>query len=706
MVLNKLNLNEEQYQAATANLGFNLIIASAGTGKTSTIVGRIAYLIEEKKISPEKILLLTFTNKAAQEMKERVASILSKKIASQIEAGTFHAVSYRYLKKIKPELVLKRERDISDIFKTVYDRRDFTKASIYLGEVEAQYYTPQYLYQLYTFYQNVELKLSFADWLAENKPEQKDFLDIYQDIVEEFEEEKQIFNSMNFNDLLLNMKKFLKEFPVKYDEILVDEYQDTNKLQDSLISALKPNSLFCVGDYDQSIYAFNGADISNIATFKERFPNAKVFTLKKNYRSTKPILDLANKVISRNERLYEKQLEVTKLSPNISPVFKKFLDVSDQYQWVAQNIKKSKNNYKDIAVLFRNNSSADSVEAHLRNAGIPSKRRDSRSFFETKEIRAILDIYVFLANPKDLIAFINFMEYAKGIGPAIAKQIYEFLVKLGDGSIYRGLISPNYDYNVRELFSKNRQNTQLLLFDDFVDLGSPQRFKDLNFDDKFLSNPILKYPKLSQDAAFLLYNLKYLMQKFQQVKSPASAISLIGNNDIFKYIWGHLAKQRAQTKTGNSSKELIKDHKNKIYERAKILKRLASKYQNHRAFLNAVILGSNELDSGEGVNLLTVHASKGLEFDEVYIVDLMDGRFPNTKLASRNISFDEENSSRGIDEERRLFYVAVTRAKTILYLTAGMEDKTSLDAQRKIKNYKISQFIKEGNLVTFPAFNN
>ena len=408
MVLNKLNLNEEQYQAATANLGFNLIIASAGTGKTSTIVGRIAYLIEEKKISPEKILLLTFTNKAAQEMKERVASILSKKIASQIEAGTFHAVSYRYLKKIKPELVLKRERDISDIFKTVYDRRDFTKASIYLGELEAQYYTPQYLYQLYTFYQNVELELSFADWLAENKPEQKDFLDIYQDIVEEFEEEKQIFNSMNFNDLLLNMKKFLKEFPVKYDEVLVDEYQDTNEIQLLLLKKLckAHNNICVVGDDDQSIYGFRGANHKNILNFEKEF-NAKVIKLETNYRSTNQILNAANLLISFNKLRYDKKLKSAIGDGKEIELIKNYNEVAEA-EAIAKRIKNLINsgvNPKEIAVLYRINALSRSIEDGLRSYGITYKLVGGMRFYEREEIKDLISYLRILVNPHDDYSF-------------------------------------------------------------------------------------------------------------------------------------------------------------------------------------------------------------------------------------------------------------------------------------------------------------
>ena len=287
-------LNKEQYAAATSTHKQNLIIASAGTGKTSTIVGRIGFLINSG-VKPQEILLLTFTNKAAAEMVARVAELFGKDVASNIDAGTFHAVSYRWLKKQDKKVVLKQQRELKTLFRSVFEKRSFD----HIG-AEITPYGGNYLYDLYSFYQNTELENNFETWVVDTYPEHELFAMIYADIVDEFEKLKKEYGFVNFNDLLLNFRDICKSKDLGYKEVLVDEYQDTNALQGTLIEAMKPPSLFCVGDYDQSIYAFNGADISIIGSFSTKYPEAFVHTLTKNYRSTLPILSLATKVIEHN----------------------------------------------------------------------------------------------------------------------------------------------------------------------------------------------------------------------------------------------------------------------------------------------------------------------------------------------------------------------------------------------------------------------
>jgi DNA helicase-2/ATP-dependent DNA helicase PcrA len=671
-------LNPQQQKAVLSPLGYNLVIASAGTGKTSTIVGRIAHLIEQG-VEPSEILLLTFTNKASGEMVERVAKLFSKEIASKIEAGTFHSVSYRYLKKENPKLILKQEADIRTLFRTIHERRDFSSFETEL----AIPYSSKYLYQIYNYYQNIELDLNFGDWIEENKEEHSIFADIYQDIVDEFEETKRELGFMNFNDLLLRMRESLERNRPEYKEVLIDEYQDTNLLQDSLIEKLQPQSLFCVGDYDQSIYAFNGANIGIIGGFAEKFPDARVHTLKQNYRSTKPILDLANRVIEKNERLYEKSLEVTKTAPNIEPKLLQFDNLFSQYDGIAEMVSRSKTPHEKIAILFRNNSSADGIEGALRKFEIPAKRRGGRSLFESREVKALLDIYTILLNRRDMMAFIHIFEYGKGVGANISKELFEALKVLGSGDIYSGLFNP--DRNISNPFKPNRANSQLLLSNYFEELGSVSRFKHLEFPDKFLSNPILKHPRLSEDGAYLLHEFRTLLREFGAVRSPVKAIELIANGNFYRYITKQLIHSRSKLPNGEHSKEKERDAMEGIWNRAKIVKKLSMSYHDHNSFLNAMILGSKDLTKGDGVNLLTVHASKGLEFREVYIVDLMDGRFPNTKLSKQ--------SEGGVDEERRLFYVAVTRAEEILYLSYAKID------ERKNRDFEASQFLYEGKLL-------
>lgn len=669
-------LNEEQYAAATSSYLQNLIIASAGTGKTSTIVGRIAYLLNSG-IKPNEILLLTFTNKAAAEMIQRVADFFGKDIASKIDAGTFHAISYRWLKKEDKKVVLKQQRELKTLFRSVYEKRTFLHIN-----AEISPYGANYLYDIYSFYQNTELNDNFEDWIKNKYSEHKAYAMIYADIVDEFEELKKEYGFLNFNDLLLKFRKLCKERDLGYKEVLVDEYQDTNALQGTLIDAMNPPSLFCVGDYDQSIYAFNGADISIIGSFSNKYKEAKVHTLTKNYRSSVPILALASKVIEHNERIYPKKLEVTRIYEAQSPKLLAYEELFEQYHDIAFRIQNAKTPKDEIAVIFRNNSSADGIEVALRELGMGCRRRGGTSFFDSREVKALLDFYTLLVNESDMMAFIHIFEFARGIGSAAAKEIYLALRTLGHGRIFYGLYAP--DESITNPFEKKKQNHQLGLFDDMLELGSVAKFSKLGFEDRFMRNPILKHPKLSRESASFLYDFYLLYRELKGVKEPKTVVKKIAASGIFKSIADSLTTKRSTLKDGSIDERLKNESLSRIERKMFLLEELSKPYNEHDRFLNAMILGSSDLTQGDGVNLLSVHASKGLEFKEVYIVDLMDGRFPNRKLMQRGGS---------LDEERRLFYVAVTRAKDILYLSYAKYDKI-----KKIQFYP-SQFLYEAGLV-------
>jgi DNA helicase II / ATP-dependent DNA helicase PcrA len=669
-------LNEEQYAAATSSYSQNLIIASAGTGKTSTIVGRIGFLIS-KGVQPQEILLLTFTNKAAAEMVERVAEYFGKEIASKIDAGTFHAVSYRWLKKHDQKVVLKQQRELKTLFRSVFEKRSFINIS-----ADTTQYGGNYLYDVYSFYQNTELDKDFESWIIEKYPEHEIFAMIYADIVDEFEALKKEYGFVNFNDLLINFRDICKTKDLGYKEVLVDEYQDTNALQGTLIEAMKPPSLFCVGDYDQSIYAFNGADISIIGTFSTKFPSAKVHTLTKNYRSTLPILSLATKVIEHNERIYPKKLEVTRTQPSIAPKLLTYDELFDQYHAMAAQIRDSQTPKEDIAVIFRNNSSADGIEVGLRELNIPCKRKGGTSFFDSKEVKAVLDLYTLLVNESDMMAFIHLVEFARGIGSAMAKELYIALKTLGHGSIFYGLYAP--DESINNPFEKRKVSHQLGLFDDFLELGAVGKFAKLGFEAKFMKNPVLKHPKLTKDGATFLHDFYLLYRDLKGIKQPRTIVKKIAASSLYKHISDTLSTKRATLKDGSIDEKQKTESLVRIARKMILLEELSKPYSEHERFLNAMILGSSDLTQGEGVNLLSVHASKGLEYKEVYVVDLMDGRFPNRKLMQRGGS---------LDEERRLFYVAVTRAKDILYLSYAKYDKI------KKANFLPSQFLYEAGLV-------
>ncbi len=422
-------LNQEQLSAVNAPTGNNLVIASAGTGKTSTIVARI-YKLLTSGVPPEKILLLTFTNKAAGEMINRLKKHFNKDQVGKITAGTFHAFSLKWLRKNKFDVALKQPKELKRLFETVYDRH---YPALKFGE--AQPYAATYLYEFYESWQS-SCEPNFVKFIEAKAPHQKEYDGRYLYIFEEFESLKKECGFVSFNDLLVVARNEITNMQDKsFFEVLVDEYQDTNNLQYSLINAISPNSLFCVGDYDQSIYGFNGANIEIIGSFTTNRPNASVFTLSKNYRSLSPILALADKVISINPRIYPKKLEVMRSGYGNPPRVLSFDDTNIQYYTIARIIAESQTQKDNIAVLFRNNSSADGIEATLREYGIKCRRKGGVSFFDAREVKVALDIFTIVSNPKDILAVIHIFEYAHGVGGARAKELYDGLMLLGEGSV-------------------------------------------------------------------------------------------------------------------------------------------------------------------------------------------------------------------------------------------------------------------------------
>jgi DNA helicase-2/ATP-dependent DNA helicase PcrA len=602
----------------------------------------------------------------------RLERYFPKRVVSKIEAGTFHAVSYRWLKELHPNLALKQPSELKTLFRSIYEKRNFERMNLPLAPFSATY-----LYEMYSLYQNASLE-SFDVWFLEKYPDHEVIMDAYMDIAQEFEREKIEYGFASFNDLLLRIKKHLEENTIPFQEVLVDEYQDTNTLQGALIDTLKPRSLFCVGDYDQSIYAFNGANIENIATYSTRYPDAQVFTLKTNYRSTAPILSLANRVIERNERIYPKKLEVGRHGKTHPPRLLMYNDLFEQYKSIADSIKHTHVPNDQIAVIFRNNSSADGIEACLREVGIPCKRKGGTSFFDAKEIKFLLDMLSLMVNPKDMMAFIHVFEYASGVGSALSKEFFQCFLHFGNGSFMQGVLYPQ----VHDLPKLNpNKNVQLGLFDDDHEIGSAARFKHLNLHQDIYAHPLLKHPKIIQDGVKFFKDFHVVMTAVKGEENPAHILSTIISSDLYKGIIDMLSTQRGRLKSGELDEEKKKQSKERIERKARLLLDLSKPYKELRRFVNAMVLGGGELSEGEGVNLLTVHASKGLEFPEVFVVDLVDGRFPNRKMMS------------SIEEERRLFYVAVTRAMDKLYLSLAKYDRV-----KKI-DYKPSQFLHEAGLI-------
>ncbi|GAA7549978.1 ATP-dependent helicase [Helicobacter pylori] len=671
-MLETLQLNPEQLKAAKALKGYNLVIASAGTGKTSTIVGRILYLLDNG-IKPEEILLLTFTNKASNEMIARVAKYSQS--SSKIEAGTFHAVAYRYLKEHYPNLSLKQPKELKKLLESIVDTKNA------LTDDDKKPYTSQHLYALYSLYTNALKQEDFSAWLSHKNPEHTPYAAFYENILDEFENTKKKHNYIDYNDLLLLFKQAMLERPSPYKEVLCDEFQDTNPLQESILDAINPPSLFCVGDYDQSIYAFNGADISIISNFTQKYKNARVFTLTKNYRSSKEILDLANQVIQHNERIYPKNLEVVKSGHFNKPVLLNYNDNIAQCQDIAKRIVMRKN-FKEVAVIFRNNASADQLEAALRSHNVPSKRKGSASFFESKEVALALDICALIFNPKDIMAAIHVLSHISDIGSNTAKDIHEALMLLGNGDLKLALTHPSKE---AKIYTKKKEITSMGLFEEIFALENSSRFNSV-IDKAFHSHPVLMHPKISLNGAKMLSDFFILYTK-APTHSPSALIKHILESAFFQTFKTRLLKERSKNKDGSYNEFKKLQAQKRFNEKMDLLSFLAKNYQNLGRFLNGTLIGSSEATQGEGVNLLSVHASKGLEFKDVYIIDLMEGRFPNHKLM---------NTGGGIEEERRLFYVAITRAKENLWLSYA---KNELRENAKPKEHKPSVFLYEAGLL-------
>ncbi|GAA9320224.1 ATP-dependent helicase [Helicobacter pylori] len=671
-MLETLQLNPEQLKAAKALKGYNLVIASAGTGKTSTIVGRILYLLDNG-IKPEEILLLTFTNKASNEMIARVAKY--SKLGSKIEAGTFHAVAYRYLKEHYPNLSLKQPKELKKLLESIVDTKNA------LTDDDKKPYTSQHLYALYSLYTNALKQEDFSAWLSSKNPEHTPYAAFYENILDEFENTKKKHNYIDYNDLLLLFKQAMLERPSPYKEVLCDEFQDTNPLQESILDAINPPSLFCVGDYDQSIYAFNGADISIISNFTQKYKNAQVFTLTKNYRSSKEILDLANQVIQRNERIYPKNLEVVKSGHFNKPALLNYNDNIAQCQDIAKRIVMRKN-FKEVAVIFRNNASADQLEAALRSYNVPSKRKGSASFFESKEVALALDICALIFNPKDIMAAIHVLSHISDIGSNTAKDIHEALMLLGNGDLKLALTHPSKE---AKIYTKKKEITSMGLFEEIFALENSSRFNSV-IDKAFHSHPVLMHPKISPNGAKMLSDFFILYTK-APTHSPSALIKHILESAFFQTFKTRLLKERSKNKDSSYNEFKKLQAQKRFNEKMDLLSSLAKNYQNLGRFLNGTLIGSSEATQGEGVNLLSVHASKGLEFKDVYIIDLMEGRFPNHKLM---------NTGGGIEEERRLFYVAITRAKENLWLSYA---KNELRENAKPKEHKPSVFLYEAGLL-------
>src|SRR5438046_1668613 len=424
-------LNEQQLAAVTAKPGPQLVIAGAGSGKTRTLTYRVAYLLENG-IDPRNILLLTFTNKAARQMLDRVANLLPVD-ASGIWGGTFHSVGNRMLRRhgsaldYSSGLTIMDREDQKDLINTVV-------ANAGIDPKEIRFPKGDVLAEIFSFVINTEHDME--EMLAEKFPYFLPLIEQIKDVHARYERKKKATNSLDFDDLLEKTLRMLKEhehiaevYRRQFQFILVDEYQDTNKIQADFIDTLarEHRNVMVVGDDAQSIYSWRGANFKNILEFPKRYPDAQVFKIEMNYRSIPEILDVANAAIAANVEQFRKNLQPTRESKAMKPALVALNDGAEQAQFVAQRILELRDENVDlneIAVLYRAHYHAIELQLELSRRGIPYQITSGIRFFEQAHIKDVTAFIRFVANPRDEAAFKRMVKLLPGIGNRSAENLW------------------------------------------------------------------------------------------------------------------------------------------------------------------------------------------------------------------------------------------------------------------------------------------
>src|SRR5256714_1795632 len=606
-------LNEQQLAAVTASPGPLLVIAGAGSGKTRTLTYRVAYLLENG-IDPRNILLLTFTNKAARQMLDRVANLLPID-ASGIWGGTFHSVGNRMLRRHGSTLgynsgftIMDRE-DQKDLINTVV-------ASAGIDPKEIRFPKGDVLAEIFSFVINTETAMEKL--LAEKFPYFLPLLEKITDVQARYEKKKKATNSVDFDDLLQKTLSMLQQhegvasfYRRQFQFILVDEYQDTNKIQADLIDLLatEHRNVMVVGDDAQSIYSWRGANFQNILEFPKRYPDAQVFKIEMNYRSVPEILHVANAAIEANVDQFKKNLQPVRESAAVRPAIVALDDGNEQAQFIAQRILELRDedvDLNEVAVLYRAHYHALELQLELSRRGIPYQITSGIRFFEQAHIKDVISFIRLVANPRDEVAFKRMVKLLPGIGNRSAENLWnawdKALNEPGEIASWSERLLP---MNVSARSKKHW--TQLAhTLDEIAPGGQPNppsamitSVVEAIYDDYAkvnFANYELRREDLNQLAAF--------SQQFKDVNDFLSQLALISNVDA----------EAAPNQNGDK----------------------------------------------EAVNLSTVHQAKGLEFHTVFVIWLTNGMIPSSR------SLDTRDA---LEEERRLFYVAITRARDELYLT-------------------------------------
>ncbi len=609
--MNLLNdLNPYQKEAVLSNEGPVLVLAGAGSGKTRVITYKIAYLLKQMDVKPRQILAVTFTNKAAGEMKERVTSFIGK--VKGLTVCTFHAFGVRFLREeithlgYDKKFSIYSDGDIQGVIKNII---------IELGLDEAKYPISLVSYLISQAKNNLQ------------DPENATLDDAaLRDIYRLYTKRLKTLNAVDFDDLiylpvllLLNNEELRNKWSKKYKFVLVDEYQDTNHLQYQLMKLLSSThkNICVVGDDDQSIYAFRGAKVENILRFEKDFENAKTILLAVNYRNTPVILDAASSLIMNNKSRHHKKVNsFLKTGDKINLI--DAFDANEEAELIAsevfENRVANKIQYKDQAVLCRTNTQMRTFEEVFRKKNIPYKLIGGYSFFDRKEVKDVLAYLKLIYNPTDNLAFLRTVNFPKrGIGDKTIEVIKNFA---GQKKI--------------SLFES------LVFLDQMDEISKPvahklDLFKELieNFEARFMNPGVLSTLKEIIDEVDFIkeYERIYKEESPFRVKSIVFLLEMAEN-----------------------------------FEKKK---RSNGEYASLEGFLSDLCLfnkdDQNEPEEENKIPVMTIHASKGLEFDVIYLVGFEEGFIPHDR------SIEEGNA--GIEEERRLTYVAMTRARKNLVIS-------------------------------------
>jgi DNA helicase-2/ATP-dependent DNA helicase PcrA len=616
------SLNEAQKQAVLQKDGPMIIIAGAGSGKTRVLTYRIAHLMQQG-IDAFNILSLTFTNKAAREMKERIASVVGVSEAKNLWMGTFHSVFARILRSEADKLGFPSNF-------TIYDTQDSVRlltSIIKEMNLDKERYKAKQIQNRISSFKNslVTVRAYF------NNPDLQE-ADMHAsrprvgDIYKEYVDRCFKAGAMDFDDLLLRTNELLARFPevlAKYQDrfryIMVDEYQDTNHSQYLIVKALADRfqNICVVGDDSQSIYSFRGANIQNILNFQKDYPDVKTFKLEQNYRSTKNIVNAANSVIARNKTKLDKEVWTSNDAGDSINVMRTISD-GEEGRFVAQSIWENMMNHQlkpnDFCVLYRTNSQSRAIEDALRKKNIDYKIYGGISFYQRKEIKDILSYLRILINPNDEEALKRIINYpARGIGAT---------------TIDRLTIAANH-YK-KSIFD-------IIKYIDKIDIkiNSSTKNKLQNFMNMILRFQIEAQTKNAFEIAEIVVKQVRLIKDLEKDGTP-EAVSKVENVQELL----------------NGIKDFITD---KIEQ---------GEDASLTAFLEDVALAT-DFDSKKdndkpSVSLMTIHQSKGLEYKYIYIVGLEENLFPSAMSM---------NTRSELEEERRLFYVALTRAEKVAYLT-------------------------------------